>query len=737
MLAVFILAENLAHGQEAPGKSIGKVSTMGNLIVMELNEGALGKANLFDLNQRTLRFTPGKAGYRVENLPLRWDSDFGAPLAGTQVNLQKFSFPFSGKTWNTFSVGVTGSIRLGNEPERRKDIYGSVQGGINIGRFDPLEEAADTLVNTVPAICVFFKPRMKGKVYVKELADRVVLTWDVSEPYGNIQDFTWVKTINRFQTTLAKDGSIQMSYQQLAAKDAIVGVYPLLQGGKDKTLTVLRGEQQAGVPAHLDVRNVKLSLVDGMFLRATFETRGPVLPAGDPGVAGITYRIYFATHKPLAGKDSDSQADVVWSALGFGRPGSTRPTRYFAFGQGLSREVQVSGSTISVEGMLPVALRGVDQLYVSADVVAPGSQSPAKQIAPRAVKIAGFQTPERHLASLTAKDGPFPIVYESFHYLRVPDDHDLSCTVLNALGDKFDFLAYYSDFRIDNQEAGTPSNGPLGTATGGPVTGIGAEQRGLESYCAKGRFQWQFVQPVYVGANQMQEQPPSDAPVGTDKDITFYQKQLAERSQDGKMPPYMYAVSQIGHEMGHRWSAFVNAKVDGKIIPLAPTHWDQGLQAPAAYPYQRPTEASIMGGGVWQDNFDGTFTQLDDNYYVPATGWSYLDLYLMGFVTPEEVPDFFLLRNLVPAGKDANGHRVFKADRVKVTIQDVIAAEGTRKPDVDHSQRKFNTGMVMVVEHGAKPSPELIERTKAIGERWIDYFETTTGHRAAMTTTVQ
>src|SRR5579875_1991904 len=50
------------------------------------------------------------------------------------------------------------------------------------------------------------------------------------------------------------------------------------------------------------------------------------------------------------------------------------------------------------------------------------------------------------------------------------------------------------------------------------------------------------------------------------------------------------------------------------------THWARGLQAPAAFPYQRPVEASAMGGGVWQDNFDGTFTQLDDDYYVPATG---------------------------------------------------------------------------------------------------------------------
>ncbi len=34
-------------------------------------------------------------------------------------------------------------------------------------------------------------------------------------------------------------------------------------------------------------------------------------------------------------------------------------------------------------------------------------------------------------------------------------------------------------------------------------------------------------------------------------------------------------------------------------------HWVKGLHAPVVSPYQRPTEASAMGGGVWQDNFDG------------------------------------------------------------------------------------------------------------------------------------
>ncbi len=140
-----------------------------------------------------------------------------------------------------------------------------------------------------------------------------------------------------------------------------------------------------------------------------------------------------------------------------------------------------------------------------------------------------------------------------------------------------------------------------------------------------------------------------------------------------------------------------------------------------------------MGGSVWQDNFDGTYTQLRDFYYVPATGYSYLDLYLMGLISAAEVPDFFMLNNLVAVGKDANGHRIFKADRTKVTIQDVIAVEGPRLPDVDHSQREFNTGIVVLVEHGQSPSHELIERANGIRNQWIDYWETTTGRRASMT----
>jgi hypothetical protein len=742
ILCAFLLPGLAALGQqrEVPGKIIGKVSVTGNLILMELDEGALGRQNLFDLARRNLRFTPAGDGYRVENLPQQWDPDFGRQIENPRVALHNFSFPFSGKNWDAFTVGVTGSIRFGEADNAPGFAFGGEpprdQGGVSIGRFDPLSEAAGHLVNTVPAICVFFKPRMSGDRYLKELADRVVVTWDVTEPYGNIQDFTWTKTINRFQVVLHKDGAIEFSYDQLAAKDAIVGVYPLIPAETEKPLGMLSAARHSsGAAAHLDLQNVKLSVVSGVLLKVAFEAAGPMLPAGDARVAGIAYQVCFYSREPASDSAGGcARADAVWTIRGFAPRNRANGggTRYVAFGEGVSRAVKTSGNTISVQGVLPLGLRGANQVYVSADASAAGSEGPVAQISPKPVTLSGMRNPEVHLSSLKPQDGPFSLLYEAFHYYALPNPRDLSCTVIKSLGDRFDFLPYYSDFRVDNQEAGTPSDGPLG-AVGGAVTGIGAKQNGLESYCTPGRFQWGFVQPVYVGSNQMQERPPADAPIGTDHDITFYQKQLAEISSDGKMPPYMYAMSQIAHEMGHRWAAFVSAKAGDETIPLGPVHWARGLQARVAFPYRRPTEASIMGGGVWQDNFDGTYTQLDDDYYVPATGWSYLDLYLMGLISAAEVPDFFILRNLVPAGRDVNGHPMFKADRTKVTIQDVIAAEGPRVPGVDKSQRQFNTGIVIVVQHGEKPSHELLERPEEIRRQWMDYFSVTTGHRASMT----
>jgi hypothetical protein len=734
LLCALLLNLNLAHAQEQnePGRSIGKVSLNGDLIIVELNDAALGSTNTFDLVGRTLRFTPQRGRYLVDSGPLRWDSDPGPEAATTEITLRQFAFPFSGKPWNSFLVGTTGSIRFGkSQKDIQPDAYGKLDGGLSLDRFDQLAQVASTLIESAPAICVFLKPRMSGPHYVKELPDRVVITWNLTEPYGSLLDFSWFKTVNQFQAVLHRDGAIEMSYKELSAKDAIVGLYPRLSR-TEKSLTTITSQPHPSLPPRLDVQKVKLSILDDSLLRVTFETRGPVPAEGDPAMDGIGYRVDFA-----AADTADAHSSrATWTIQGMKNPynPSAGPATYSTSGLGTSPKVTISGNSIAIEGVLPAALTAAAQVAISAEVFTAGEHAKVVERLPNPpVRFSRIRSPEVHLSSLTRKDGPFPFVFESFHYLAPPNPEDLSCTVINALGDKFDFLAYYSDFRVDNQEGSSPSFGPAA----GNIPGIGQTQNDQgqnnpDSYCGHGKFQWAFAQPVYVGSNEMQAEPPATAPAKSNRDITFYVHQLAEGS------PYNYAIAHLGHEMAHRWAAYVSAKINGETIPLGPwPHWAQGLQAPVAFPYSLPTESSTLGGGVWQDNFNGTYTQLRDGYLVPAAGYSYLDLYLMGFISATEVPDFFLLKNLAPAGKDANGHPIFKAERTKITIQDVIAAQGPRLPDVDHSRRKFNTGIVILTEHRKKPSAEILKQANGIRQQWLIYWQTTTGHRASMTITPQ
>ena len=715
-----------AQGGFGSGHSIGKVTTQGNLVVLTLNKDVLGEAHLFDLAHRTLHFTPGAAGYRIENGPEHWDPQFGTALSGSSITLNSFGFPFSGKVWNKLSVGMTGSIVFGDGPAKSKEDR---EGGLTVDRFAELAEAGPSLVNIMPAISAFFKPRLSGKRYVKELPDRVVITWDLSEPVGGIQDMTWTPTTNRFQAVLFKNGSIDLSYDEVHAEDAIVGVYPVLKGKAERVLADLPVPSSAPVA----LTDVRLTTSDGVVLKAMLTTRD-LQPIGHgTAQAGLSFRVCIS-HAPNA--RCDLEDDVQWTAQRSSHDeGPNATPHYYAYGSGVTHAVEVAGTTMTLQGTLPAGFKPGDLVFVSVHMNGAGTgKTEVEALSPHAVKLRAVSSPAVTFSSIKKAEGPFPVAYEVFHYMHPPRAEDLTCSVIQALGDKFDMLAYYSDFRIDNPEAGTSSTGPLGGGpAGGAVIGIGAEQENLAGFCTKGRFQWQFIQPVYVGANQMQEYPPDGLNEANKHNVAGYTGELEERTDNGKIPPYDYAISQIGHEMGHRWSAFVSAKVHGEVIPLGPTHWARGLQAQVAFPYQRPTEASAMGGGVWQDNFDGTFTQLDDDYYVPATGWSYLDLYLMGMISPAEVPDFFLLRNLLPTGHDVNGHLVVKADRTRVTINDVIAQEGPRLPAVREAQKKFNTGMVVVVEQGKTPSPELIKAVTGIRERWIDYWTTTTGHRSTMT----
>jgi hypothetical protein len=58
-----------------------------------------------------------------------------------------------------------------------------------------------------------------------ELDDRLVVTWDTSEPASGQQDVTFVRTPHHFQAVLYRDGRVDLSYQEMTARDGVVGVY--------------------------------------------------------------------------------------------------------------------------------------------------------------------------------------------------------------------------------------------------------------------------------------------------------------------------------------------------------------------------------------------------------------------------------------------------------------------------------------------------------------------------------
>jgi len=554
-----------ADVKQVPGKKIGTIKTAGNIIHLELDEGVI-QQNLFDLDKRTIRFTPvapkpggeggpvapKPGGFKAENLPLQWDAATGTPLQGNDVRLTKFQFPFSGRNWDAMTVTTTGLISFG--------------GGYNdlgLGRFVHLQQVGPEIVNKIPLIAAFLKQRMTGTRYVNELDDRVVITWDTSEPTSGQQDVTFTRTPHNYQAVLYKDGRVDLSYREMTARDAVVGVYTVAAGGVPATTSI-------------DLSNAK-------------------------------------------------------------------PT-----------------------------------------------------------------------------DAVRPVIFEAFHHYSLPGSSNLACTVIQALGDRFDFMVWYSDFRVDDQEAGTRSVGDIGQKVSGlgPRMDIGLR---LQDYCSKERLQVTWYQPVWVGAVQAQEQHP-----------------------DGRYAGYNMAVAQIGHELAHRWSTRARAIVNGETIELrgphdpwgmsGATHWPGSVTTPVPFPYSRPVEASIMGGTHWKDNGDGTFTQLASGTMNPASGFSYLELYLMGFLPASRVPDFFILRNQQSVGRTPEGQNIVRAEKVTITIQDVIAHNGPRVPSFENSPKALNTAIVAVTLHGRQPSQAMLTQLEGIGAAWIGYWSKVTGGVSTMST---
>jgi hypothetical protein len=194
-----------------------------------------------------------------------------------------------------------------------------------------------------------------------------------------------------------------------------------------------------------------------------------------------------------------------------------------------------------------------------------------------------------------------------------------------------------------------------------------------------------------------------------------------DRNYDGVVHPFTSfdsgVFSTLGQEVAHRWGSglrFVDGRTDrvsNLLLGRDGSHW-------AGYV---DTDASVMDGWDWVQDGD-RFNLVGD-----MDRFSTLDLYTIGALPVAAAKPFFVIDDAVfdVRGSDRIGidGRPIPADivlqlpsdalmesigmdvgavgeKVPVTIQDVVDAEGNRCPDPDNTQKTFRQGVVLVTRPG-------------------------------------
>lgn len=194
----------------------------------------------------------------------------------------------------------------------------------------------------------------------------------------------------------------------------------------------------------------------------------------------------------------------------------------------------------------------------------------------------------------------------------------------------------------------------------------------------------------------------------------------------------------IMHELGHRWLFYFSILENGTrsfVLNPISAHPAQYVDTRAAFPVYLDVDSSVMGGGTFTDNSDGSFTTTQYASYA----YSWLDLYLMGLADKSEVTPWFYIASSNPRLGDAYyppERRTFRGTRHDVGIQQVVDSMGTRSPAYPDTQRTFRVAFVLL----ADPDRPVAESELALVQQYRGLLETNfpiaTGKRANVTTSI-
>ena len=693
-------------GGTAAADSSGRVSTTpDNQILVELTPGDLGPAHRFDLNGRTVIFTPdGHGGYSRSVRSVVWEENIGSAVTdGTEILFRSFMFDFAGHRWGSFFVSQLGLITFG-EP---------LTYSYENDRFSTLPETARKFVTT-PTISPLFKPTLGRHAWsdkysigqhVAASSDRVVVTWVTTEAFDFYVHGVPPDEPSRFQVVLAADGSIRFNYADVDIGDGIVGLFDASGIERGALLAHLADLTDSELPGHLDVLDAALFATNAdPAVILEFTLRAPI---PDPSAGEYySYSLHFDTDEPYWNHPLDwSDEDAFWGIhVGAGGEYTVRGegVRQFLAGRGQPRI-----SLLADASVLDGGRRRVTAMAVAGAAHFRNDQWLQGEDDFRGLLEFRVGGGEEGVDLSVSDNRSSPEQFEVFHYRSAPDLDRVACSVIDVLGDEFDLLVFHSEFRVDSQEGGA---GFLQYWTNINVKGIGDLWDSVAP-CGSAQLKGRWSAPVWMKSiNVLDATSPED-----------------HRFDFGSM--------FFAHEFTHTWTAYASrAKAGRQREPLhgnyCRCHWRFDLHAPAAFPWSADEARSVMGGRFWREKGDGTFTPLN-NYY--DGGHSWLDLYMMGLASANEVPDMFILRNARPVNAaDPDGPHT--GEKEVVSIEQIVAAEGRRIPPAEGAQRDFNAGFVYLLAPGRTPNARLLQVHAEYRDKVTEHWSHITGGRSRMTT---
>lgn len=669
-------SEGRARTMAGKGMPAATASLANNVYVLPADEINSPFLRPFDLVGRSLIFTPtGPDGFRARNVPMVWIEP--GNIAQQMVSAEQH-----------VEIDLDFDFPFFDRTVRK--IFASEHNGIFLSRpvATPDGQRGDLDISGIrqPLIAPLLTTddtqlTRTATIRLKKSSDSAVITWSVDGQYN-------------VQAVLRSNGEVMFSYSEVGA-NVTASMIALTSGSEPwrsarNSLTSITDDQNdlrtvlpEPVAAMLDISGVAVERISNLdLMEVRISTRGPVVPSQLGSTDSLRYQVAIGTfvlRLTVSPSGALAYTIPVWGA---------------------SSGARIEGNYV----ILPV-LRGV---LTSAEVVGVSAfsyrgttiaDSAGGLVLPLNGSTAGVRTDFSSIDEQTLEGAPIvetftlPIISVGRIWQQIKQSDPWLTD-----GD-IDGVAIYQNFYTD-----------LITYAGAYSTGGNSASSGLSQ-----------------NDSVLMTRPRSPALMHMNK-IGY-----------GHNSSVRGASHVVLHELGHRWLLRVTHEENGTMVrsvnPVS-AHPAQYVDTRAAFNVYTDNDTSVMGGGFFTDNGDGSYRTSAYGAY----GFSWLDLYLMGLASTTEMRPFFYLANSNPVLGDqyyAPANQTFRGSRRDVSIEQIVAGTGPRVPAYPDTQRRFKVVFVLLSDPSrAVTAEELAMVHQYRGLMEADFRTATTG-RGEVTTAVE